>query len=158
MPTKLPRVKVTIRDEGIAPTIGASELNGLTLASVLKRYAALVELGTRDAARVLTRGEWNAVADANNGALELYEYVDGPDRLSPLLVIWSNVQDSDGLGAKWGINQTALVKKLRDLRPHCGEAIMVAVRWFWAHLQIDHTKDAWWEPEFRRKWAAEKGA
>lgn len=156
MPTKLPRVMVSIRDEGIAPTIGASELNGLTIASVLKRYAALVEQGARDAARTLARDEWNAIADANNGALELYEYVDGPDRLSPLLVIWSNVQDCEGLGEKWDANQTALVKKLRALPYSCGEAIMVAARWFWANCQhIDHTADAWWEPEFRRKWAAE---
>jgi hypothetical protein len=153
MPTEKARVMVTIHDPQVGPTIGR-ELNGLSLAGVLGRYADLVERGARDLEAVLERAEWNAIADANNGCADMWDYTDGPPATPPLLMFWANVHDTPGLGEKWGIDQKRLVKKLQGLAPHHGEAILAAVRFFWDHCEpgeINHQKDEWWTPEFRRQ-------
>ncbi len=114
------------------------------------RYASLVESAARDLAAVLDRGEWNAIADANNGCADLWDYGDGP-QLSPLTLLWANVHDSEGLGEKWGIDARGLVRKLKALGPHHGEAILAAVRWFWDHCaEVDHQAHDWWTPSYRR--------
>jgi hypothetical protein len=83
-------------------------------------------------------------------------FADGGPATSPLLMAWANVQDSEGLGEKWGIDRKELVAKLQSLAPHHGEAILCAVRWFWSNCStVDHQRDEWWSPEFRR--AAEGG-
>lgn len=152
MPTELRRVMVSIRDESVAPTIGVKELNGLSVAGALLRYSQLVERGAAELRPVLSRAEWNAIADANNGCADIHDYIDGP-MLSALGLILANVQDSIGLGEKWSIDAKELCAKLSELAPHHGEAILAAVRWFWEHCeegQIDHTEDEWWTPNFRR--------
>jgi hypothetical protein len=154
VPTDKPRVMVTIHDPRLAPTVGAEKFDGFSLAGLVSRYAALVERGAADLKAVLSRAEWNAIADANNGCADMWDYPDGVGATSPLLMFWANVHDSPELGAKWEIDAKRLVKKLQGLAPHHGEAILCAVRWFWTHCepgQIDHTKDEWWTPEFRRK-------
>ena len=157
MPTKLPRVMVSIHDADLGPVIGA-EVNATTLSGVLARYAALVRRGARELDAVLDRAEWNAIADANNGCADLHDYTPGGPSTAPLLMIRANLQDSPGLGEKWRIDQTALVKKLGKLRAHHGEAILCAVRWFWSHCdECDHIEDPWWTPEFRCRRAAQQG-
>jgi hypothetical protein len=65
------------------------------------------------------------------------------------------VEDGDrleGAGEKWTVDVPGLLAKLDALTPLHGEAIADAVRWFWSHSEeIDHTKDHWWLPAFRRK-------
>jgi len=124
---------------------------GVTTAilGTVNRFAALVEQAGRELDAVLTRDEWNALADANNGCYDLFDHAE--PMTSPLTILWANVQDSEGLGEKWGIDPRALVRKLKALAPLHGEAILAAVRWFWHHCDaIDHQKDEWWAPSFRR--------
>lgn len=124
---------------------------GVTTAVIgtLNRFAALVEQAAREVDAVLSREEWNALADANNGCYDLFDF--GEPQTSPLTILWANVQDSEGLGEKWGIDRRSLVAHLKRLTPLHGEAILAAVRWFWSHCDaIDHQKDEWWTPKFRR--------
>ena len=134
------------------PHTGRREVTG-QVNGVVRRYAALVERGAAELAAVLTRAEWNAIADANNGCADIWDWAgDGGPQLSPLTLIRANVADSEGLGAKWDIDQRGLVKKLGALAPHHGEAILSAVRWFWDHCaDIDHSSFAWWAPAFRKE-------
>ena len=127
------------RREGVTPAI----------IGTLNRYAALVERGEFELRAVLARNDWNAIADANNGCYDLYDY--GDAQTAPLTLIRANVQDSPGLGEKWGIDAAGLVATLRGLAPHHGEAILAAVRWFWSHCEsVDHQRDEWWTPAYRR--------
>lgn len=118
----------------------------------LKRYALLSEQANRELDAVLTRAEWNLIADVNNGCADLYDYAatDCP----ALVMIRANVVDGDrleGAGKKWGVDVPGLVAKLDALTPLHGEAIADAVRWFWSHPDLDHAKDHWWLAAFRRR-------
>lgn len=158
MPTERPRV--TLIPDAIASAIAGYDLTPdpesgrreytAAINGSIRRYAALIERGASELDAVLSREEWNALADANNGCADLYDYIEGGPATSPLLMFWANVQDSEGLGAKWGIDQRGLVKKLKALAPHHGEAILAAVRWFWQHCEtVDSLKDEWWKPAYR---------
>lgn len=116
--------------------------------------ARLIGRGAKELAGLLDRAEWNATADANNGAFEL-AYA-GP--LAPAFYLPANVEDSPELKAKWGVRPGALAAKLRGLSPVQMEAVAAAVRFFWRHCDaIDHTADDWWEPDFRAAVAAGGG-
>ena len=151
MPTKKPRVMITVHDPMTAPTIGVDKLAGVSADAAIRRYTAFVEQGARELERLLTRDEWNAIADANNGSADMLDYTEGG--VSPLLMIWANVADTPGLGERWHVDVPELVAKLRAMSPHHGAALHAAVKWFWSHTQpgqIDHAYDEWWQPAFRQ--------
>ena len=120
----------------------------MAVTGALAEYAAAIDRAARELDPVLTRAEWNAVADVMNGCADLYDYV-GP-QMSPLVMVTANLQDTPGIGEKWGIDTADLCRRLAALTPTHGYAILAAVRWFWTHLQIDHGRDEWWTPAFRR--------
>ena len=116
----------------------------------LGELALLIESATTELDAALTRREWNAIADVMNGCADLYDY-SGP-QIGPLTLLVGNLQDSEGLGAKWGIDTADLVRRLQVLTPLHGFAILAAVRWFWAHCNdVDHQKHNWWLPRYRRR-------
>lgn len=124
---------------------------------VIRRHALLIEQAGRELAAVLTRGEWNLIADVNNGTADLWDY-SGSD-MPAMSMIAANVEDGhrlDGAGEKWGVDVPGLLAKLRALTPTHGEAIADAVRWFWDHDGIDHTAAEWWHPAFRRRAAKDE--
>lgn len=113
-----------------------------------RRLARLVTRAARELDAVLTRPQWNAIADVMNGCADLYDYAD--TGVPPLLMLRANLQDSPGLGEKWGIDVADLCRQLDALTPTHGEAILCAVRWAWRHCDAwDHTADDWWTPAFR---------
>jgi hypothetical protein len=103
---------------------GYRESRSGRIATIAERYMAMVadELDRLD----LTRAEWLAILDANNGVAI---YVG--DSL-PASMIWANVADTRGLGAKWGVDQDALVKRLRALPRSTLIAIVEACDRFWS--------------------------
>lgn len=134
-------------DEGGSWSDATQQVNG-----VIRRHALLIERAAAELKPVLTRAEWNLIADVNNGCADLWDY-SGSD-LPALVGITANVDDGDrleGAGEKWDVDVPALLRKLASLTPTHGEAIADAVRWFWDHsAEIDHQKDEWWSPAFRR--------
>ncbi len=150
MPTEKKRVLFIPDTESLAVLGYGLDSDGPTACATgpARRLARLVEQATRELSAVLTRAEWNAIADANSGCLELRD----PETELPVLaaIAW-NVQDAEGLGPKWGVDAADLSRRLAVLTPLHGEAIAAAVRWFWAHCdEIDHGRDEWWRPAFRR--------
>lgn len=135
------------------PDTGRREVSG-PINGAVRRYAAVVERGAAELAPVLSRADWNALADANNGCADLWDH--GAISTPPLLMFWANLADSPGIGEKWGIDAADLIRRLQALAPHHGEAILAAIRWAWDHPQAwDHQADEWWTPVFRRKAARE---
>lgn len=153
MPTERKRITL-IPDTDALTTLGYSlEEDGDTLCGVgpARRLAKLVERASRELNAVLTRREWNAIADVMNGCADLYDYAESD--IPALLMVRANLQDSPGIDAKWKIDLAELLRKLESLTETHGEAILCAVRWFWRQCeqQIDYTKAEWWTPKFRRE-------
>ncbi len=96
------------------------------LNTICERYLAMVadELGRLD----LSRGEWCAIMDANNGVAVYYGEPAGITATG----LWANVHDSPELGEKWKIDQAALVKKLQLLPRSSLLAIKEACDRFWS--------------------------
>lgn len=118
-----------------------------TINGCLRRLAMLVEQASRELEAVLTRAEWNLLADALNGCADVSLPTLCPSHVPALALIDAH-----------GINRE-LNAKLAALTSVHGEAILAAVRWFWTHTEpgvIDHTKDEWWKPEFRALAATEE--
>ncbi len=93
--------------------------------TVCERYLALVADELRRVS--LTRAEWAAIMDANNG-VTLYPV--------PAAMMWANVHDSPRLGEKWGIDQAALVRRLQALPPGALIAIQEACDRFWSRADL----------------------
>lgn len=84
----------------------------------------------------LTRQEWLALLDANNGCCD--ELMDSQ---APGVMMWANIADSPGLGEKWSIDQDELVAKVRGWSYAEQIAAFEVCRKFW--LNADHeTEDA----------------
>lgn len=95
------------------------------LNTVCERYLAMV---TDELARIdLTRAEWCAIMDANNG---VEQYTGNP--FGGGLLIWANVHDTIGLGEKWEVDQAALVRKLQQLPKSTLTAIQEVADRFWS--------------------------
>lgn len=121
----------------------------LCIAGPQRRLARLVSRAARELGAVLTRGEWNAIADVMNGCADLYDYAESG--VPALLMVKANLQDSPGIDKKWKIRLPDLLRKLDALTDTHGEAILCAVRWAWRNVDAwDHAKDEWWTPTFRR--------
>lgn len=92
---------------------------------VCARYLAIVA----DSQPRWSQAQWSAVCDALNGCWL-------GDDLS-LRYLWAEVADTQGLGDKWGIDQDALVRELREM-PMAGKvAVVELVERFWAHCDRD---------------------
>jgi hypothetical protein len=97
------------------------------LNTVCERYRAMVadELARLD----LSKGEWCAIMDANNG---VEQYIGGAAQFPSML--WANVHDSGSqLGEKWGIDETWLVAKLQQMPKSTLIAIQEVCDRFWSH-------------------------
>lgn len=150
-----------------------------TINGCLRRLAMLVEQASRELEAVLTRAEWNLLADALNGCADVFDLAGSP--IPALTLVRAEVADAHALnrlGDKWLLTEkeeqkltlpkarkladeraVELNAKLAALASVHGEAILAAVRWFWTHTEpgvIDHTKDEWWKPEFRALAATEE--
>lgn len=102
--------------------------------AVADRYLAMVrDQITRMA---YSKGEWCAIMDANNGGGLM------DDRLVSPTMIWANVADTAGLDAKWGIDQEALVAKLRSANPSHLIALLEVIDRFWSRWVDYETDDA----------------
>ena len=84
----------------------------------------------------LSRNEWCAVLDANNGVTQ---YIG--DGMMAATLIWANVHDTPGLGSKWSVDQAALVRKLQSLDMSVAISIQEACDRFWSRAALP-TDDA----------------
>lgn len=151
MPVSKPRITFLPDLDALATLGYDTDEDGQTLCGVgpARRLASLVERAARELSAVLTRGEWNAIADVMNGTADLYDYADSD--VPALLMLKANLQDSPGIDRKWKIKLPDLLGKLDALTDTHGEAILCAVRWAWRNSQTwDHARDEWWLPAFRR--------
>lgn len=151
MPAKNPSARVTgYPDFDALAVLGYDpEIDGQTaiVQGPARRLARLIEHATAEI--TLTRGEWNAIAEVMNGTADLYDYADSD--IPPGLMITANLQDSPGIGEKWGINVKKLTAKIRSFSPLQLEAVLCAVRWAWRNSELwDCTRDSWWSPAWRR--------
>lgn len=97
------------------------------LNTVAERYTAIMAAHTP----ALTELEWCAVCDALNG-----HYMDAGDGLLGVRYAWASVADCEGLGEKWGIDQAALVERLRALDVAGSVALAEVVQRFWRHSDL----------------------
>jgi hypothetical protein len=104
------------------------------LNTVCERYMAMVadEFGRLE----LSRAEWCAVLDANNGVSVSYGEPAGITATG----IWANVHDSPGLGEKWKIDQTSLVQKLQRMDRSTLLAVQEACDRFWSRSEMPTEK------------------
>lgn len=95
--------------------------------TVCERYLAMVsdELGRL----VLTKNEWCAVMDANNGVEQFTGMGSMP------VMLWANVHDSPELGEKWDVDQAALVSKLQHLPKSTLIAVQEVCDRFWSRTE-----------------------
>lgn len=150
MPTDKTRI-TAIPDAAALAVLGYdTDEDGQTACVVgpARRLARLVTRAARDLDAVITRNEWNAIANVTNGCADLYDYADTD--VPPLLLLRADLEDSPGLGEKWGVDVPDLCRRLEALTPAHGEAILCAVRWAWRHCdEWNHATDSWWQPAFR---------
>jgi hypothetical protein len=99
------------------------------LNTVCERYMVMV---ADELARIaLTKNEWMAILDANNGI----EPGAVPGHASMTAMVWANVHDSRELSDKWEIDQPALVKKLQAMPRAALIAIMEVCDRFWSRAE-----------------------
>lgn len=116
------RLTLYIADESqavIGPENPATSRAG-RINSIIQRYGAII----RDAMPEFSQGEWCAIVDANNGSIL-------DDMPQTVAYTWANVHDSPELGDKWGIDQAALVDKLRSLTYAQKCAVAEVIAGFW---------------------------
>jgi hypothetical protein len=94
--------------------------------AAIGRFGELVA----DGMPALTKGEWCAIMDANNGCFT-HEFQ--PDERS---LLWANLADSQGMDEKWGIDSNALVKKMRIWSQVESTAAIEAVAAFWRNYEL----------------------
>lgn len=104
---------------------------GLTAKRDLGRYYDALRRELKLAAATLTRGEKLALCDVSNGTLW--------DSLSAGY-LWAEVADADPAQlAQWGVDQDALVAKLRALTPTQSLALVDALERWWLLPEVtDH--------------------
>jgi hypothetical protein len=98
--------------------------------SIAERYLHIVD---RDCP-ALSEAQWCAICDALNGY-----WIDAGDIGLGVRLAWAEVEDADrlnGLGKKWGIDATALARRLRD--GTAGEQVAIAevVQRFWRRSEL----------------------
>lgn len=128
-----PPIKAVL--EAVTDLEGGGEFNrSARINTVADRYMAIVshQLGKIG----LTDDEWCAVMDANNGMQIMTDTIMSP------MAVWANIEDSEGLGEKWGIDTSSLVKKLRNSGPTGLIAVLEAIDRFWGRHHSLTTKEA----------------
>lgn len=88
----------------------------------LERYYEIL----RRALPAFARNEALAILDATNGTL--FDPTTAP-------LLWADVDDSEGLGEKWGVDTSALVARLRGLSYAESLALVDACERFWSYGQ-----------------------
>jgi hypothetical protein len=78
----------------------------------------------------LTRAEWCAVMDATNGLFATN------DAGATRRFVWAEIEDCEGLGEKWEVNQTALARQVRRMSTVELVALIEASRVFWSHSEL----------------------
>jgi hypothetical protein len=166
MPTDKKRIMLTADDTTLDTLARDATAPGVSLA--VREYARLLATASREVESQFTRTEWNLMADALNGCLELHDLSGGITYGTMLL---AEIGDSHGLnrlGDKWlGVKGKKaddavadLLRRIESLAPIHHAAIAASVRWFWDHsttLRIvsgnlaDPATDEWWRVGFRRK-------
>lgn len=85
----------------------------------------------------LSRSEAMALVDITNGTIW------DPFTIS---LLWAEVDDAEGLGKKWGLDQAAFVQKLRALTYAQAVAVVDGIERFWGsgegHYTITETDEA----------------
>jgi hypothetical protein len=144
-------------DAGV-PVPGAQQIVG-----AITRYADAVDRASRELDKLLTREEWNYLADVLNGCADIWEWSETP--MGSMFLILAEAEDAHSLnrtGDKWfgeelepGSGDKAtkvMLTKLRGLSQIHGDAILAATRYFWSHAQeVDHIEHQWWRVEYRTK-------
>lgn len=82
----------------------------------------------------LSPTEWCAICDANNPGWGVYSL---GDALTSANFAWANVADTEGIGAKWEIDDKALIEKMRAMRPAQRIAVYEVVSRFWDHPKLN---------------------
>lgn len=157
MPTEKKRIMLT--DDGVTIDLLARDHTATGVALALSEYAGLLAAASREIEDTFNRAEWNLMADALNGCLELHDLTGG---ITYGTLIYAEIADGcsiSGLAVKWLDNDpkkasTAakdLLRRIEALSPIHHAAIAASVRWFWANSdKIDHECDDWWRVGFRR--------
>jgi hypothetical protein len=142
--------------ENHTPADGATQIT-----AALGHYADAVERANAELDQVLSRAEWNMMADVLGGCANLWDFTESS--MSALFFIRAEVEDAqrlDGAGDKWFGEELergsgdkavkALLKKLAAMSYIHGDAIMAAIRHFWRYSRtIDHSRDIWWTVDCR---------
>ena len=135
--TNMRRISVYVGDpieQALACLAGDDgENRSARLNSVCARYLAMVtdELRRLD----LTRNEWCAIMDANNGMI-LSGLAGTPQELM-VSMLWANVHDTPELGQKWRIDQAELVRRLHSMPKSTLIVIAEVVERFWSRASMD---------------------
>lgn len=127
---------IQFRDRDLEPQLDARAAHGNGRGGVASRDLARYYELLRRSLPTFTREEAGAICDACNGTL--WE----PWSMS---LLWADVADCEGLGEKWGIDQAALVARLRGLTYPELVATADAVERFWTSsgtYAISDTDDA----------------
>ena len=131
----IPREKqapVTFRDQTLEAHLDTrGDSRGLTAKRDLERYYHMLNRGLTLAAGMLSPAEALAIVDTLNGTWL--------DAMNSHLV-WAEVEDNEGLGTRHGIDQKALVDKLRLLPAHAQLAIVDAAERYW-HAEDDRERE-----------------
>lgn len=91
------------------------------IATIIRMYTDVA----RESRPILTRAEWCGLFDHMNGLEVAGEMAD-------LRLLWANITEHDGLGAKWGFDQALLAQKLHGLPYPQLVAIYEVKEQFWA--------------------------
>jgi hypothetical protein len=150
MPEKRINLTPDTATKGILGIEGAAEIN-----QALDQFAQIIMRGDQELAALdWSRGQWNCLADACNGAFMAAGF------MSPQHLAAANLSDFDHLdagGKKWELDDGDIARmcdQLNSLSAYAGIAIEYLVRWFWANTDIPATEHDWWTPHFRRRWGA----
>ena len=106
---------------------GHDENRSARLNNVADRYLQIVGHDSP----TWTEAQWSAVCDALNGCWLSDE--------ASIRFAWAEVADADrlnGLGAKWGIDATALAAEIRDMTHGQRVAVVEIVERFWRHCEL----------------------
>lgn len=130
---------------------------GIDLA--VAEYAGLLWLAGREIEGQLDRAEWNMLADALNGCLDLHDFSGGISYGTLILAEVSDGHSLNRLGDKWlgckgkKADETAndLLRRLSAMSALHHAAIAAAVRYFWEHTEIDIATEEWWRVGARKQ-------
>ena len=146
----------SLGDEKSRPVLGDG-ISSAQQAVCCWTYA--IELATRRVETLLSREEWNYLADVNSGMASMTMAANGLEsvQIQPTL-LWANAQESAAERAhEWFTKDTEgrvsdLVAKLRKMSFVESWAVTLAIQWFWEHHDVvDHLHDRWWSIAHRRE-------